>query len=336
MHYLVTGAAGFVGFHLARRLISSGNTVTGFDAVTDYYDHSLKRHRLEMLGVSDAFTSVKGRLEDYASLAAAAEANPPEMIFHLAAQAGVRHSLDHPRLYLDANLLGTLNVLELARAMQPRHLINGSTSSVYGASDRPSFSETDPTDRPVSLYAATKKGAEVMAHSYAHLFSIPVTTVRFFTVYGPWGRPDMAYYKFTEAIDHGKPIDVYGDGTQQRDLTYVEDLVWAMCGLADRIPEIGRPVGGEGVTDTLSPVAPHRTVNIAAGRPVSLNDFIGAIERALGKKADRRMLPMQPGDVVRTHASPALLKALTGYVPDTTLQEGLEAFVGWYRTYAGR
>ncbi|HUV32280.1 MAG TPA: NAD-dependent epimerase/dehydratase family protein, partial [Devosiaceae bacterium] len=272
MHYLVTGTAGFIGFHLARRLISSGHTVTGFDAVTDYYDQPLKRRRLAMLGISDAFTMVEARLEDYPALAAAAEANPPEVIFHLAAQAGVRHSFDHPRDYLDANLLGTLNVLELARALQPRHLINGSTSSVYGASDRPAFSETDPTDRPVSLYAATKKGAEVMAHSYAHLFSIPVTTVRFFTVYGPWGRPDMAYYRFTGAIDRGQPIEIYGDGSQQRDFTYVDDLVWALCGLAARVPEIGKPVAAQGATDTLSPVAPHRTVNIAAGRPVSLND----------------------------------------------------------------
>lgn len=335
MHFLVTGSAGFIGFHLVRRLIADGHDVTGFDAITDYYDRALKRRRHEILEAAGGFRSVHARLEDYAALTAAAEAATPDVIVHLAAQAGVRHSIAHPRQFVSANLEGTLNVLELARAAKPRHLITASTSSVYGALDRPSFAETDPSDQPLSIYAATKKGGEVLAHAYAHLFDIPITVLRFFTVYGPWGRPDMSYFKFTRAIAAGEPIDVYGDGTQLRDFTYVDDLIEAISALIDRAPERGRPVAGTAAADTLSPVAPHRVVNIAAGRPEPVNTLIALIEAALGETAVRNHLPPQPGDVARTHASPALLKALTGYQPATPLETGIAGFVDWYRDYAG-
>jgi len=335
MHFLVTGSAGFIGFHLSRRLIADGHTVTGFDAITDYYDPALKRRRHAMLAAAGGFRAAEGRLEDFAALTAAAEAAPPDIVVHLAAQAGVRHSLAHPRQFISANLEGTLNVLELARAVQPRHLIVASTSSVYGALDRPSFAETDPSDQPLSIYAATKKGGEVLAHAYAHLFDIPVTALRFFTVYGPWGRPDMSYFKFTRAIVAGEPIDVYGDGTQLRDFTFIDDLIEAISALVDLPPERGNPIADPSTTDTLSPAAPYRVVNIAAGRPEPINTLIALIEASLGKTAVRNHLPPQPGDVARTHASPALLKALTGYQPSTPLETGIAAFVDWYRDDAG-
>lgn len=336
MRWLVTGTAGFVGFHLARRLLARGETVTGFDAMTPYYDVRLKRRRHDELSAMPGFTAVEARLEDEAALAAAFEAARPERVVHLAAQAGVRHSIQHPQDYASANLTGTLNVLQACRAHAVAHLVFASTSSVYGMSDKPDFSETDTTDRPVSFYAATKKAGEVMAHSYAHLFGLPVTACRFFTVYGPDGRPDMALYKFVSAIVAGRPIDVYGEGRQQRDFTYIDDLVEAMLRLADCVPEPGRPVAAPGVTDTLSPVAPFRTVNIAGGNPVGLMDYIEAIERLLGREAVKTMMPMQPGDVRRTTASPALLEALTGYVPDTPIETGLKRFVDWYlATQAG-
>lgn len=336
MQFLVTGSAGFIGFHLARRLLAAGHVVTGFDAITDYYDRSLKHRRHEILERQDGFKAVVARLEDFAALSAAAEAATPDIIVHLAAQAGVRHSLDHPRRFVSANLEGTLNILELARAARPRHLIAASTSSVYGALDKPSFAETDPSDRPLSIYAATKKGGEVLAHAYSHLFEIPVTALRFFTVYGSWGRPDMSYYRFARAIAAGEPIEVYGDGTQLRDFTHIDDLIEAISALIEHAPETGKPLADPAVADTLSPVAPHRTVNIAAGRPESVNTLIELIEAALGKKATRHDLPPQPGDMARTHASPALLKALTGYQPSTPLATGIAEFVDWYRDYAGQ
>ena len=329
MRFLVTGTAGFVGFHMAGRLLGEGHAVTGFDAVTPYYDVALKRRRLEALQRRPGFHSIEARLEDAGAVRSAFEAAEPEIVIHLAGQAGVRYSLDHPDAYAGANLVGMVNVLEACRAARPGHLLFSSTSSVYGMSAKPEFVETDTTDRPVSLYAATKKSGEVMAHAYAHLFAIPTTVCRFFTVYGPNGRPDMAFFKFVRAILDGEPIEVYGEGRQERDFTYVGDLVEAMRRLVDCVPQLGSPVRVPGVTDTLSPVAPYREVNIAGGTPIGLMRYIETIEEVLGKKALLKMLPMQPGDVRRTTGSPDLLHALTGYRPETSIRNGLQSFVDW-------
>lgn len=328
--FLVTGTAGFIGFHLAQRLLDDGHSVVGYDGISSYYDVRLKRRRCEILGKREGFVAFDAMLEDAAALRAAAEAAQPDVIIHLAGQAGVRYSLEQPNVYAGANLVGMLNMLELCRSVKPRHFLFGSTSSVYGMSDKPEFVETDTTDRPVSLYAATKKSGEVMAHSYAHLFSIPTTVCRFFTVYGPSGRPDMAFFKFVKAILEDEPIDVFGEGVQKRDFTYVGDLVEAMTRLVDCIPETGKPVSRQGVTDTLSDVAPYREVNIAGGKTVTLKRYIETIEDVLGKKARLNLLPMQPGDVRRTAGSPALLEALTGYLPETDIRTGMARFVEWY------
>jgi UDP-glucuronate 4-epimerase len=330
MRFLVTGTAGFIGFHVAQRLLSEGHSVVGFDGVTPYYDVDLKRRRLALLAKKPGFQAVEAMIEDTAALRSAGEKAEPDVVIHLAAQAGVRYSLENPESYVSANLVGMLNVLELCRAIQPKHLVFSSTSSVYGMSAKPEFVETDTTDRPVSLYAATKKSGEVMAHSYAHLFGVPTTVCRFFTVYGPNGRPDMSLFKFVSSILHDEPIDVFGQGVHERDFTFVDDLVEAIVRLVGCIPRTGQPVLAEGVTDTLSAIAPYREVNIAGGKTVGLMRYIETIEEILGKKARLNMLPMQPGDVLRTTASPALLKALTGYQPDTGIKEGLTRFIDWY------
>jgi UDP-glucuronate 4-epimerase len=331
MRILITGTAGFVGFHLASRLLADGHVVVGFDAMTPYYDVKLKSARHAILARHPNFQGLTARLEDMDALRHAADLADPEMIVHLAAQAGVRYSIEHPQTYADSNLLGSFNVLELARGLKIRHLMLASTSSAYGANTAMPFRESDKADHPLTFYAATKKAMEAMSHAYAHLFSIPTTCFRFFTVYGPWGRPDMALFRFVEAIEAGRPIDVYGEGRMQRDFTYINDLVEAVVRLAARAPVMGRPVSGEGFTDTLSPVAPWRLVNIAGGEPVELVRFIDTIERCLGKPAVRRMLPMQPGDARATFADHRLLEALTGYVPHTAVEEGVAAFVRWYR-----
>lgn len=330
MRFFITGTAGFIGFHLARRLLDDGHTVVGYDGITPYYDVALKRRRHEMLRESPGFLAVEAMLEDAEALRAAANGASPDIVIHLAAQAGVRYSLEKPHAYASANLTGMVNMLELCRALKPRHFLFGSTSSVYGMSDKPEFVETDTTDRPVSLYAATKKSGEVMAHSYAHLFGIPTTVCRFFTVYGPYGRPDMSLFKFVRAILRDEPIDVFGKGLHERDFTYVGDLVEAVTRLVGCVPEVGKPVTGAGVTDTLSAIAPYREVNIAGGKTVGLIRYIETIEEILGKKAKLNLLPMQPGDVMRTSGSPALLEALTSYRPDTGIREGLASFVDWY------
>jgi UDP-glucuronate 4-epimerase len=329
MRFLITGTAGFIGFHLAKRLLDDGHFVVGYDAMTEYYDVRLKEARHAILSRSNGFSSVIARLEDEAALEAAAARAEPEVIVHLAAQAGVRYSIENPRAYVDANLVGTFNVLELAKALKVKHLLMASTSSVYGANERMPFSENDKADWPMTLYAATKKATEGMAHSHAHLFGVPTTMFRFFTVYGPWGRPDMALYKFVDAIEKGQPIDIYGEGRMKRDFTYVDDLVEAIVRLIPRTPKVGEPVAPAGL-DSLSPVAPWRVVNIAGGTSVGLMDYIEAIEQALGKTALKRLLPMQPGDVHETHADPSLLVALTGYKPTTQVRDGVKAFVDWY------
>ncbi len=333
MRFLITGTAGFIGYHLARRLLDDGHTVTGFDGVTDYYDVMLKEARLANLAEKSDFRFVKGMLEDQDALNRAADLAQPDVIVHLAAQAGVRYSIDAPRTYIDSNLVGSWTVLELARQIQPKHLMLASTSSVYGANEAMPFGEQANTDQPLSLYAATKKALEAMAHSYSHLFGVPTTTFRFFTVYGPWGRPDMALFKFVHAMLRDEPIDVFGEGKMARDFTYVGDLVESIVrlaqvvpGEANRVPEI----------DTLSHVAPSRIVNIAGGRPTALMDYISTIEEAIGRKARINLMGMQAGDVPSTYADPSLLAALTGYTPGTGVREGVHAFVDWYRAYYGK
>lgn len=330
MRFFITGTAGFIGFHLARRLLDDGHTVVGYDGMTPYYDVALKRRRHEILAENPGFVAVEAMLEDAQALRAAADKAAPDVIVHLAAQAGVRYSLEKPHAYASANLTGMVNMLELCRALKPRHFLFGSTSSVYGMSDKPEFVETDTTDRPVSLYAATKKSGEVMAHSYAHLFGIPTTVCRFFTVYGPYGRPDMSLFKFVSAILNDEPIDVFGKGVHERDFTYVGDLVEGVTRLIGCVPEAGKTVIAAGVADTLSAVAPYREVNMAGGNAVGLIHYIETIEEILGKKAKLNLLPMQAGDVMRTAGSPALLEALTGYRPHTDIRTGLAGFIDWY------
>lgn len=333
MKAMITGTAGFIGFHLARRLLEAGHEVLGVDGFTPYYDVRLKQARHAILKGYDGFAEEVLMLEDAERLSGAVQAHAPAVIVHLAAQAGVRYSLEQPRAYVDANLVGTFNVMEAARALGPRHLLVASTSSVYGANTVMPFTETQRTDHPLTLYAATKKATEEMTHSYAHLWRIPTTALRFFTVYGPWGRPDMALFKFVDATLRGAPIEVYNNGQMVRDFTYVDDLVDSLVRLIDCAPVAGEPVAG--AVDSLSPVAPWRVVNVGGGQPVQLLAYIEAIESALGRKAARNYLPMQKGDVPATFASPALLEALTGYKPTTSVEDGVGAFVDWYRSYYG-
>jgi UDP-glucuronate 4-epimerase len=332
MRFLVTGTAGFIGFHLARRLLADGHIVQGVDGMTPYYDVALKKAREGLLARSNRFTAHNFMLEDEARLATVVAEAKPDVIVHLAAQAGVRYSLENPRAYVDSNLVGTFNLLELARSHKPRHFIFASTSSVYGANIETPFEEIDRTDHQLSLYAATKKACELMLHSYAHLFELPATVVRFFTVYGPWGRPDMALFKFVDAMLADRAIDIYGEGNMSRDFTYIDDLVEAIVRLVPLVParENAHLTGG---IDSLSPVAPFRVVNIGRGQPVDLLDFIAAIEKKLDRKAKKNMLPMQRGDVRATFASADLLQTLTGYRPATTIESGVGAFVDWYKEY---
>lgn len=330
MRFLVTGTAGFIGYHVATRLLADGHVVTGIDGMTAYYDVRLKEARLTRLRASNGFQQFNLMLEDEAALSKAAALAAPDIIIHLAAQAGVRYSLDHPRAYVDSNLIGTFNVMELARTLKPRHFLLASTSSIYGGNAEMPFMETARSDHPLTFYAATKKATEDMAHAYAHLWQVPTTAFRFFTVYGPWGRPDMALFKFVEAALAGKPVDVYGHGQMQRDFTYIDDLVEAMMRLAALPPVAGQSIGP---LDSLSPVAPYRVVNIAGGTPVNLLDFIDEIERALGERIQRNFVDLQKGDVPATYAAADLLEALTGYRPSTPVSVGIAAFVDWYRTY---
>jgi UDP-glucuronate 4-epimerase len=327
---LVTGSAGFIGYHLCKHLLAEGFDVVGFDAMTDYYDVRLKERRLANLLQSGSFRAVNDRLEADGVLMDLVAAEKPDFIVHLAGQAGVRYSIDEPRSYVDSNIIGTFNLLEAVRATPVKHLLLASTSSAYGANTQMPYAETDKADTQMSFYAATKKSNEVMAHSYAHLYDIPTTMFRFFTVYGPWGRPDMALFKFTKAILNGDPIDVYNHGDMSRDFTYVTDLVRGIHLLLDAVPERldDVPIG-----DSLSPVAPHRIVNIGNGEPVQLMDFIDAIEEALGQPATKNFMDMQPGDVPATWADCALLQKLTGYTPKTDVVTGVKAFVDWYRDY---
>ena len=330
MRFLVTGTAGFIGFHVAKLLTAAGHSVCGIDGMTDYYDVRLKQRRNAMLLQSPHFEFHELMLEDMDALTRVYTQFMPDVVIHLAAQAGVRYSLENPRAYIDSNIVGTFNVMELTRMHKPQHFLLASTSSVYGANTRMPFVESDRTDHPLTLYAATKKATELMAHSYAHLWNIPTTAFRFFTVYGPWGRPDMALFKFTKGILEGTPIDIYNNGDMQRDFTYIDDLAKSIVLLCDAIPQ------PQAETDDdlgASPAAPFRAVNIGNGAPVNLMAYVEAAETALGKKAIRNYMPMQQGDVPRTFADSSLLKKLTGFQPDTPVETGVRNFVRWYREY---
>jgi len=328
---LITGSAGFIGYHLAQDLLAHGYEVIGLDAMTDYYDVRLKERRQAMLLQSPAFRAVNRRIEEDGGLRDLIAIEHPDVIVHHAAQAGVRYSIEAPRSYVDSNLIGTFNLLEAVRANTCAHLLMASTSSVYGANTEMPYAETDKADTQMSFYAATKKANEAMAHSYAHLYGMPITMFRFFTVYGPWGRPDMAHFKFTRAILAGEPIDIYNHGVMQRDFTYIDDLVNGIRLLIDALPpKDGRPQSDH---DSLSPVAPFRIVNIGNGETVQLGDFIAAIEAACGREAIRNLMPMQPGDVPATWADNRLLVDLTGYTPTTSVQDGIARFVVWFREY---
>ena len=333
---LVTGTAGFIGFHLARLLLDEGFRVHGFDGMTDYYDVSLKARRHQMLMQNPGFSKTEAMLEDAAAFDAMADEFKPDIIVHLAAQAGVRYSLENPRAYIDANVVGPFNVMEAARRHEVDHLLMASTSSAYGANTDMPYIETMKADTQMTIYAATKKATEAMGHSYAHLWNLPTTMFRFFTVYGPWGRPDMALFKFVDATLDGKPIDVYNHGEMYRDFTYIDDLVRGIRLLIDSVPE--RPESADQIEegDSLSPVAPYRIVNIGNSTSVRLLDFVDAIEEALGVPVTRNFMEMQKGDVPATWADAELLKKLTGYKPSTNVKDGITEFVTWFRDYYDR
>lgn len=324
---LVTGAAGFIGFHLCQALLAQGKTVIGIDNLNDYYDPALKQARLKLLTAHEGFTFCTLDLVDHQALNDLFAQHRPTQVINLAAQAGVRYSLENPRAYVDSNLVGFLNVLEACRHYPVEHLIYASSSSVYGANKKIPFSTDDFVDHPVSLYAATKKSNELMAHSYSHLYAIPTTGLRFFTVYGPWGRPDMAYFLFTKAILAGNPIKVFNHGQMRRDFTYVDDVVE---GIERLIPQPPTPTA-----DASGTTAPYRIFNIGNNQPVTLLNFIETLEACLGKTAEKEFLPMQPGDVPTTYADIDALNAAVGYAPSTPIEVGLSKFVDWYRQYYG-
>lgn len=335
MKILVTGNAGFIGFHVVQRLIARGDSVVGFDVVNDYYDPSLKRKRLEILveqcqrqGADYAF--IESDLADAQAVNATFATHKFDRVIHLAAQAGVRYSIENPQAYVQSNLVGFTNILEACRHNRVQHLTYASTSSVYGANTKMPFSEHDGVDHPLQFYAATKRANELMAHSYSHLFGLPTTGLRFFTVYGPWGRPDMALFKFTRAILAGEPIDVFNHGNHTRDFTYVDDIVEGVIRASDR-PAAPNLAWNSDVPDPATSVAPYRIFNIGNSNPVKLADYIDALEQALGKKAIRNLLPLQPGDVPDTFSDTSGLTSVTGYAPDTPVREGVERFVRWYK-----
>ena len=329
---LVTGSAGFIGFHMAQRFLKSGRRVVGLDAMIDSQGLGLKEASNSILKQSPEFTAVEGRLEDEGLVAGVFAEHRPGTVVHLAGQAGLRDSIDNPRDHLESNIIGTFEILEAARAHPSAHLILASTSAVYGANTLMPYSESHKADTPMSFYAASKKATEAMAHSYSHLFGLPITMLRFFTVYGPWARPDMALYKFVHAIDDGKPINVHNHGDMQRDFTYVDDLVEGIFRLEHKVP--GKEPVGE--IDSLSEVAPFRIVNLGNSRATPLMDFIQAIEKALGKSAEVRLTDMQPGEVPATWADASLQEALIGPLPLTPLDEGVQCFVDWYKGFHGK
>ena len=327
----ITGTAGFIGFHLAKLLLSKGYVVHGLDGLTDYYDVQLKKRRHAMLSQNQNFRCSVSLLEKQSELDKIIDEFQPNVIIHLAAQAGVRYSIENPKAYIDANIIGTFHILEAAKRLDVEHLLMASTSSVYGANSDMPFNETEKADTQLTLYAATKKANESMAHAYSNLWKLPITMFRFFTVYGPWGRPDLALYKFVAAILDGRPIDIYNNGDMFRDFTYVDDLVQAISLLICVNPSSPGAVQIDG--DSLSPVAPFRVVNIGNSEKIKLLDFIDAIEEKLGIEAVRNYMPMQMGDVPATWANVELLQSLTGYCPQTAYRDGIGRFIDWYREY---
>lgn len=332
MKILVTGSAGFIGFHLAKLLLAKGLRIHGYDGMTDYYDVNLKKRRHNILLENSNFTKTEALLENIHELETAVDEFQPDVIVHLAAQAGVRYSLENPRSYINSNIVGTFNIMEVARKQKIKHLLLASSSSVYGANTEIPFFENAKSDTQLSLYAATKKSNESMAHSYSYLWKLPITMFRFFTVYGPWGRPDMALFKFVEAILNNKPIDIYNNGNMYRDFTYVDDLVYGISLLINEIPDLSNEKKMI-KNDSLSNVAPFRIVNIGNSNKVKLLDFIDIIEKGLKKKAIRNYLPMQKGDMPSTWADTSLLHQLTNYKPKTKFEDGVLKFIEWYRKY---
>jgi len=332
MRILVTGAAGFIGFHLARRLLADGHEVVGLDNLNAYYDVQLKKDRLALLTPHPRFRFHRLDLADRTGMEGLFGAEKPEIVVHLAAQAGVRYSLKNPHVYVESNLAGFMHILEGCRRQSVRHLVYASSSSVYGVNKIMPFSVHHNVDHPISLYAATKKANELMAHTYAALYKLPCTGLRFFTVYGPWGRPDMALFLFTRAILEGKPIDVYNQGRMRRDFTYIDDIIEGVVRVMAKIPA-GSPAWDGAKPDPATSFAPYRIFNIGNNRPVELMDFIAVLEKHLGKKAEMRMLPMQPGDVPETCADVEDLMAEVGFRPGTSIDDGIGRFVAWYREY---
>jgi UDP-glucuronate 4-epimerase len=331
---LVTGTAGFIGFHLTRRLLADGHRVLGLDNVNDYYSPTLKRDRLQQIPKSDRFHFLEADLVDRDAIDRLF-VEPIDAVAHLAAQAGVRYSIENPQAYIQSNIVGFTNILEACRHHQTKHLVYASSSSVYGATGQAPFSEHRPADHPVSLYAATKRSNELMAHTYSHLYGLPTTGLRFFTVYGPWGRPDMALFLFTDAILQGKPIKVFNHGKMQRDFTYVDDIVEGIVRVIHHPPSAD-PAWDRSLADPATSYAPHRVYNIGNSNPVELMDFIEILERAIGKPAIKEMLPFQPGDVPATHADMTDLERDVDFRPRTTLVDGIQQFVAWYRQYYGK
>lgn len=336
MSILLTGSAGFIGFHLSRRLLERGEEVVGIDSLNAYYDPALKAARLAILEGYPGYRHAKIDLADRDAMTALFAETRPSAVVNLAAQAGVRYSLEKPEAYVDANVVGFLNVLEGCRAVQPKHLVYASTSSVYGANGKLPFNVHDGANHPITLYAATKLANESMAHSYAHLFSIPSTGFRFFTVYGPWGRPDMALFKFTDAILSGRPIDVYGRGQMQRDFTYVDDIVDGLVAAIDRPAQVNPAWDPQAPDPATSGVAPWRVLNLGNARRVELMRYIEVLEEKLGRKAELNLMPMQPGDVARTEADVEATRQALDYAPTTPVEVGVGRFVDWYLDYYGR
>ena len=333
---LVTGAAGFIGYHISKRLLDEGWRVVGLDCMSDYYEVSLKERRESLLLQSASYRSIHEKVETPNVLMDLFEEERPDVVIHLAAQAGVRYSIENPRAYLESNINGTFELLEAARSYPPEHMLLASTSSAYGANEDMPYRETVKADHQMSFYAATKKSTENMAHSYAHLFGLSITMFRFFTVYGPWGRPDMALFKFTRAILNGDPIDVYNHGDMRRDFTYIDDLVNGMRLLIDAIPQVSDfSLENHELKDSKSTIAPFRVVNIGNSKPVKLLDFIAEIEKSSGFKAVKNFMPMQLGDVPATWADTSLLTSLTGYKAEVDIQIGVKEFVEWYLAYYG-
>ena len=328
---LITGSSGFIGFHLAKKLLEKGNKVHGYDSMNSYYDVKLKQNRYKILKKNKNFSFTKNKLENQKILEGVFKKFKPSVVIHLAAQAGVRYSIEKPRVYLESNISGTYNIIEVSKKLNVKHLIMASSSSVYGANKKFPFKEIDKTETQLSIYAATKKSNESMAHSYSNIWKIPITMLRFFTVYGPWGRPDMALFKFTKGILANKKIDIYNNGKMYRDFTYIDDIVNGIQLLINKAPNINQYRKYK--DDSLSPVAPFRILNIGNTKKVYLLDFIKEIEKEIGKKAIRNYLPLQKGDVRTTLSDSSLLKKITGYNPKTNYKTGIKKFVNWYLNY---